>query len=591
MDGILEDGSTMSMSYEMRLNGILRTLHSSNFNYPGWKVDKKLVENHAPFDEDAAVFRLDVMKRRQEVTDGTCNHPIFLQILDKEWAFPGNESDVVMAVNYFYHGRDNFVHKVLREGDQKEMTYLNHPDAQETDSDECDHYHTRPISAMDRSSADSTVIMVMKKGGIVGSLKRVQEFNRRTRQILEDDEEEEVDIRHRDRFSGKGESLSSSGHINRYQQNSGGVISESSNLLVQRRKDMRDGCSRHPLFLAIKQRAWSYPDNDEDKKAALRYFRFGQDSMTEQTIRVADQKEIDWKATSTQKRATPRGKVEISEKDELPRDINESIDHIIVAIKNKLSKEKDHVGRRGDAVRSRRQQRFNSVDHPLIHTIQQRAWTYPANEEDETAAKYNVQNGLNKMAENILKDGDDIEGSCQYSQSGKHFDEGLVALDSLGFSYPGWQNDLDEMKAKQNRHDRKGGVGKISKISSPEGHDDSLENVVATSKTEKSQPHQPRARKQIPVRVLVGNEQRNSTTSIKQVKQKKTKTNTKAPKATKAPSDTKAPKSPKDPSTIKAPKATKAPKTVATKAPKASKDPAAPKATKARTIEGQLISI
>ena len=145
---------------------------------------------------------------------------------------------------------------------------------------------------------------------------------------------------------------------------------------------MRDGCSRHPLFLAIKQRAWSYPDNDEDKKAALRYFRFGQDSMTEQTIRVADQKEIDWKATSTQKRATPRGKVEISEKDELPRDINESIDHIIVAIKNKLSKEKDHVGRRGDAVRSRRQQRFNSVDHPLIHTIQQRAWTYPANEED-----------------------------------------------------------------------------------------------------------------------------------------------------------------------------------------------------------------
>ena len=448
---------------------VLTTLYSSNFNYPGWTVDKKLVEKHATFDENAAMFRLDVMRRRQKICEGSCNHPVFLQIIEKEWTYPGNEWDIEDAIYHFKYGRDNFVEKVLTEGDQRQLDYSKKvPGTDDNDlnsnggNNVQDSKHSFDSSTK-RSTANSTALMVMKEGDIVGSLKRMQEFNRITREIL-DSNEEGTDIHVPKEHS---DPRNQEKRLRR-------IVNETSNVRLRRRKEFESGSCAHPLYTAIMNRKWTHRDGDKHKKAALQYFRFGQDYIVREILDLADQKEVDWVRQNVRQENSSVEDFSPSESSsetlESTSDELSNYSDPVLILQEKISRAKDHINRRGNAARSRMRNRFQSVDCPLIRVVEERSWTYPRNEEDKKAAKYYGKNGHSLMVENILKEGDIKEESHRSLQGGNRSDQVLVALDTMNCSYPGWENDkkrieeifcdkersvriLYEMESKQMRHD------------------------------------------------------------------------------------------------------------------------------------------
>ncbi len=435
----------------MNSSEVLRTLRSSDFNYPAWKIDQKLVKKHAVSDIDAAIFRLDIMKRRQEMNDGHCLHPLYFQILDKQWKYPGSESDLEVALNYFKHGRDEFVLKILSEGDRKNTEHSRRPFTPDTVSTcESDGKHqagTNEDHSSAKKSADnsSTFIMVMKPGEITGSLKKVQEFNRRARKILEEDNNNQP-----------GSSLEE----NRHSTTQRSVLSENQS---QRSTDSsRD----------------SYPDGKGTSS-------MNNSSVASTAILVTKPGDITGSLKRVQdfNRRTRQMLGEDDQDDAVSESPSSSVGSyhsesstssaLVAEFRDKILKEREHLTRRGIASRNRRRryQESSHDNHALIQSVEEKAWTYPSNEEDKKAAKFYAKSGLEKMVEKVLILGDTKENSYRSLRNDQCADnEVLVALDSFTFSYPGWEDDmasiaeifldkeksfriLDLMKAKQNLHE------------------------------------------------------------------------------------------------------------------------------------------
>ena len=295
-------------------------------------------------------------------------------------------------------------------------------------------------------------------------------------------------------------------------RNEEGSIGNDSSTLEQRKHQMREGTCTHPLYVAIQQRDWAHPDRESDLRAVLRYFKYGQDNMTETALYLADKKDREWREgqghegerNTTALPQSPR----TNEKDHPAEADQQSImseNPTATRLKARLRKEKEIASRRGDEARRRRKERSRTLDHPTYREIQERAWLYPGNEEDKKAAKYYLEVGHNKMIENILRDGDIKEDSFQYLQSGKRSHKILVDMDSAGFSYPGCQDDkalieqtffgkeralrlLTVMKSKQKLFDRRETAPTKTRRPSPRGVDGIPEKrKKTTTRNKKSQ--------------------------------------------------------------------------------------------------------
>ena len=518
-DQSLEGSQASAMILEL-----MEKLDSMDFNYEGWRTDRKLVQKQLNSDPDAAMFRLDLMERRQELSNGNCDHPLFLQIQGKRWTNPDSEWDMEKAIKFFKHGRDNFVYKVLKEGDRKERIFLKHSSQQNNFSDRegnsiehesfKSHY---PLGSQVpvQSQTDSDLL---RHTPIDEKLKRqIQKYDERTRQIYNEDFSKNrvnensakaafvprqddskysrrdeihlqgsiqrqiqpaVDNNHSIRSRGNDLAVVHQENRNRayagieYSQPMNAAMNvgrslnpsnadEEGSELARRRKEMDEGTCTHPIYLAIQQRRWSYHDGERDKRAALRYFRFGQDSMVDMALKRGEEKEKDW--ISSKQDGNNIADTDFRQRNEGIRNTfgeiiienpvnpgrrtsienSPSASQASIDLARKISAAKADSDREINARKKKRSKSKNNLDREIARTLQEKRWTYPSKEEDVKAVKYYLRNGNRRMSEQILKDGDMKEESFLYLSDGdRSKNEVLAALDSITFSYPSWQHDF-----------------------------------------------------------------------------------------------------------------------------------------------------
>lgn len=297
LENVLKHGDVKQKSWKVlksgdRSNEVLVALDSSNFTYQGWETDHRLVEKIC-CDTESAMFRLDLMERRQQVHDNDCSHPLFLEMQSKSWSYRGHEREIESATKYFLRGRDAFVERVLKDGDRKERDNLKRqkgkgstgdnssPPAKKTRSkrikdDKDDERLRNDHNLESKYSGDSNQKKIQKKK----SERKVRASSQRKLEI-----EEQHNLQNSDTISAKKNRRSDPSLLNT--KSSRKIDSDTSThtlssirqkdaKISRRKKQIEEGTCDDPVYLRIQDQNWSYPTNARDKRSGklLSPFRF-----------------------------------------------------------------------------------------------------------------------------------------------------------------------------------------------------------------------------------------------------------------------------------------------------------------------------
>ena len=99
----MEDKTRRQQAASRKIPRRNQTQHHQNFK----RISEEYSISYGADIEDAFKTEesLDTVQRKQEVSDGTCIHPLHQAIVRRRWSYPGNERDKRAALRYFKYER------------------------------------------------------------------------------------------------------------------------------------------------------------------------------------------------------------------------------------------------------------------------------------------------------------------------------------------------------------------------------------------------------------------------------------------------------------------------------------------------------
>jgi len=322
LDNVLKHGDVKQKSWKLlksgdRSNEVFVALDASKFTYQGWETDHRLVEKIC-CDTESAMFRFDLMERRQRVHDDDCSHPLFLELKSKLWSYRGHEREIESATKYFLRGRDAFVERVLKDGDRKEKEHLKRQKLKEPPSD---NEHPTPKKTRSKRMQEDKDDGRLRNDHNLESKYSGDTDQKKIQKKKSERKEKKLDIK--DKHNSQNSDTTStkknrrSGPSHRKNGSSRKIDVDKSTHIIssirqkdteisRRKQQIEEGICDHPLYLRIQDQNWSYPNNARDKRSAIRHFKYGKDSVVTDIITKGNVQEKEWQLSDNLKSVASR---------------------------------------------------------------------------------------------------------------------------------------------------------------------------------------------------------------------------------------------------------------------------------------------